>query len=382
MEENKINKLVKNGLFIGFILLLFIPIIQQKKKFIELEPLNGSFEVAAYPTFSIREWFDGSYQTKKQLYLEQNFGFRNLFVRFYNQAYFSLYQQPRANGVVLGKDEYLYEGNYIKAYLGTDFIGEATINENVRKIEKVKNVLAKKGIQLVLVFAPGKASFYPEYILDSYHPKQRSKTNYETYKKALNKTTIHFLDFHQWFRSMKTTSPYPLFPKTGIHWSKYGELLAADSLVNYLNSIVLNKSLPTIKITGIKRSSKMEDTDDDIEKGLNLLYNIQDLTMGYPTFEILKDSLSNPAKVLTIADSYYWGMFNWGCSRDVFNDGQFWYYNKQIYPDSYTKPIEVKDINLVKEVEKNDVVVVLATDANLYQFGFGFFDQMYERLKN
>ena len=71
-------------------------------------------------------------------------------------------------------------------------------------------------------------------------------------------------------------------------------------------------------------------------------------------------------------------MFNWGCSRDVFNNGQFWYYNQQIYPESFKNPTNVEDIDLLQEVEKNDVILLLSTDANLYKFAFGFIDQLHE----
>jgi hypothetical protein len=75
-------------------------------------------------------------------------------------------------------------------------------------------------------------------------------------------------------------------------------------------------------------------------------------------------------------------MFNYGFSRDLFGDGEFWYYNKQIYPDSYTTPLEVKDIDIRAKAEENDVIILLSTDANLYKFAFGFIDQLYEAYKD
>ena len=198
------------------------------------------------------------------------------------------------------------------------------------------------------------------------------------FKRNLSESKVHLLDFHEWFREMKKKSQHPLFPKTGIHWSKYGEVLAADSIINYINTIQKKKYVPKLLISEIQISSEMRDTDDDIEDGMNLLFEIQDLQMGYPQLKIEKKSNLNQAKVLTVSDSYYWGMFNWGCSRDIFNEGKFWYYNKEIYPDSFTKSINVDDINIMEEVEKNDVIILLSTDANLYKFGFGFIDQLYD----
>jgi hypothetical protein len=378
MEKNKLHRIVKNLLLVGIISLLFLPIIQQKLNLIEIKPLNGSFEIPKNPTFSLENWFEGKYQIERQNYLNQSIGFKAYFVKLYNQLHFTLYKQARANGVIVGKKDYLYEENYIKAHLGRDFVGEDEVKERIVKLKKIVDVLKRKKIDLIVVLAPGKGSFYPEFIPESYRPEIQTTTNYDAYKREISKAGIHLLDIHSWFRKIKRTSPHPLFPKTGIHWSKYGELLAADSIINYVNSIKDEKCLPQLLIGDIEISSEMRDTDDDIEKGMNLLVDIKDLKMGYPQFKIQKNNHSKKVKVLTIADSYYWGMFNWGCSKDVFNEGQFWYYNEQIYPDSYTKSIKVADINIIEEVEKNDVIILLTTDANLNNFAFGFIDQLYD----
>ena len=189
--------------------------------------------------------------------------------------------------------------------------------------------------------------------------------------------SINLLDFYSWFMNMKSSSDYPLFPKTGIHWSKYGEFLVADSIIKYINSKNNQLLKSEIIINNIDYSTRILDTDDDIEKGMNLLFNIKDLKMGYPNFQFKKsDSLE--LKILTVADSYYWGLFNAGLSKDVFNNGQFWFYNQEIYPDSYQEILRVSDINLQSALESNDVIILLSTDANLNKFAFGFIEQVYE----
>src|SRR5690554_7723719 len=109
----------------------------------------------------------------------------------------------------------------------------------------------------------------------------------------------------------------------------------------------------------------MWDTDEDIEKAMNLLFRIKNHEMAYPAYQFSEKSAATSPRVLTIADSFYWGLFNIGVSRDAFDDGQFWYYNQEIYPDSFEAPKNVEDINIIEEVEKNDVVMILATEGNL-----------------
>jgi hypothetical protein len=377
MKETKYNNTFKKILFISIVSLLSLPMAQQFLNFREVKPLTGDFKEIEKPILTKQGWWSGKYQDDYQNYLNQNIGFRPLFVRVYNQIHYSLYNQAKANGVIIGKDNYLYEENYIGAFLGEDFIGKEEIKEKVRKLKKINDTLACKGIDLIIVLAPGKGSFYPEFIPDQYNIENRSISNYEVYSKEIKQLDLHLLDFNKWFKTVKNTARYPLFPKTGTHWSKYGEMKAADSIIKYLNSIQKENKIPELIIGEVKTSSKMIDTDNDIEKGMNLLFEIKNIEMGYPQFKVQENSNSESPRVLTIADSFYWGMFNFGLSRDVFNNGQFWYYNQQIYPDSYETPIKVEDINIIKEVEKNDAVILMSTDGNLYKFAFGFIDQLY-----
>jgi hypothetical protein len=43
--------------------------------------------------------------------------------------------------------------------------------------------------------------------------------------------------------------------------------------------------------------------------------------------------------------------------------------------------LNVADINLSDEINKHDVIMLMATEANLADFGWGFIDNVYELLK-
>lgn len=370
------NTTLKKSLFAFILLLLFMPIIQESFEIFKLKPLHGSFSKNEPPEFSKDTWFEGNYQVDKQDYIDQNIGFKSLFVRTYNQINYSLFNKARAKGVIVGKNNYLFEENYIKAYLGSDFIGEEEIEKKVKKLKEIQQILKNKGKEIVVVFAPGKGSYYPEFIPDEFNPSLRKTSNYEVYKQKIKKENIRFLDFNSWFINMKSNSRFPLFPKTGIHWSKYGENLAADSMIKYINTFNTINKIPELIIGPVEPSDTVRSSDDDIEKGMNLLFNIEDLKMGYTGLSFTKNENENPLKVLMISDSYFWGMFNSGVSKHSFNSGQFWYYNKQIYPDSYKTPLKVEEIDIVESVEKNDIIILMSTDANLYKFAFGFIEQL------
>lgn len=371
MSQQPTYKRLKQVIFIGIITLLFVPMIQHKFRILEEKPLNGAYTLSSKPELNKENWFSGKYQEGQDKYIQEHTGFYPSWVRLYNQWNYSFFNIAHAEGVIRGKEDYLYEENYIKAYYGIDFLGEEKIEDITRKWKSIQDTLEDKGIKLTVILAPGKGSFYPEYIPDQYQKVKNGKINYEVFKEQFIKQDISFIDMHSWFESMKKTSKYPLFPKTGIHWSAYGQYLATDSIRKYVSS-KCQKQTPYFVLEKIVESSKPQRDDDDIGKGMNLMLGIPDFKLGYPEFHPNRQPEKGDPKVLVIADSFYWGLFNSTVSNSLFNSGEFWYYNEQIYPASFTAETLVKNQELDKKLQENKVVFLLITDANLYKFGFGF----------
>ncbi|RFC54770.1 hypothetical protein DXU93_07230 [Brumimicrobium aurantiacum] len=378
MNRMKSTIKYKKGLFIGILGILVFPLFLEFTEMIQLKPLKGSYEIPENPEFTLAQWFTGEYQDEKENFIKKSLYVRPVFVRFYNQYHYSFFNIPKANSIIIGKSSYLFGDNYIKEYFGTNFIGHQKIEEKVNKIQRVADTLKAKGIDLIVVLAPGKASFYPEYLPESYDSMSVGTTNYEVYNQQFLSSNIHYLDFKKWYLDIKETSKYPLFPKTGIHWSKYGELIAADSIIHYINSISPTKKAPELLLGKTKVTSDMWGTDDDIEQGMNLMFDIPDLEMAYPHYEYDTLNKQEQPKVLTVADSYYWGMFNFSLSKKAFDNGEFWFYNIDIFPSEEGKPSFVSEIDIVESVEQNDIVMLVSTDANLFKFPFGFIDRLYE----
>jgi len=368
----------KRVLFIFIVLILFIPSIQQQFNIFPKNSLKGAYELKEKPELSVENWFEGNFQTKYQMYLNDHLGFRSFFVRIYNQMHYSFYNVAKANGVIVGKENYLFEENYIKAHLGTDFIGGKIISEKVFKLKKIKDTLATKGIDLVVMLAPGKGSYLPEYIPDSYFMNKSDSTNYKTYKKEILASDINLLDFNKWFIELNGSVEHKLFPKNGIHWSSYAQAMVTDSLFNYLNTMTKPLCFQNLKFTGISKSSEMRGQDQDIEDGMNLMFDISDNEMAYPEISVSKLKNNNEPKLLTIGDSYYWGIIKLANSKGLLKKSSFWFYNKQVFPHSDSIDLRVEDIDIQSEIERNDVILLLATDANLYKFAFGFIDNVYD----
>ncbi|NBG66908.1 alginate O-acetyltransferase AlgX-related protein [Acidiluteibacter ferrifornacis] len=366
---------IKIVLFAGVILFLFVFRIQGKFKIFEKGYLNGYYTYTAKPELTVDSWMSGDYQEKRQRYVEENIGFRNYLIRLYNQFAFTFFHVARANGVTIGKEDYLYEEQYIRSYLGTDFIGEDRIIEKVDKLKMIKDQLNLEGIELLTVIAPGKGFYYPEYLPDKRLKEKKDSTNYQVYVETLKQQSIPLIDVNGWFLKMKDTTTYPLYPKGGTHWTNYGEILVADSIRRFVQDM-LQIPFPKIVVDSIEWSDTARFSDNDIELGMNLLFHLKPFPMAYPKFRFDFEGVNQRTKVLTIGDSYYWGMFGHEITDYVFNNSQFWYYNRSIHQPGKEER-KVSEVNKMAEIRKHKVVMLLFTEGNLMHFAYDFIEELY-----
>lgn len=363
-----------------FVLLLFLlaPLVQFQLSFItHIKPLNGSFITEKDTSFNWKAWFEGSYQQQKENYVKENFGFHNSYVRLHNQLDYSLFDKANAAYVAVGKNNYLYETGYIDAYYGKDFIGQQEVNNYLLKLKQVQDTLQKKNKLLLVVFAPGKASYYPEYIPDAYRANNPGISNYTAFTSAAQKLSLNHIDFNKYFISRKDKSPYPLYPQYGIHWSDYGALLAYDSMTKYIAS-GLHTSLPKIRLVSEKVTDTLQNTDDDLIRGMNLMCSPKTFKMAYPQYEIIEDtSRRKKPKLLVVADSFWWYIFSTGYPSRMFRDHEFWYYNKEINTADMPSALPMEQADYASRLTDADAIVLLYTESTLNKFGNGFVDVCY-----
>jgi hypothetical protein len=232
-----------------------------------------------------------------------------------------------------------------------------------------------------VVFAPGKGTYFPEYIPDSYNPEQRDTTNYDYLLNACREQGIEHIDFNSWFCSLKDTISYPLYPQCGIHWSYYGSALALDSLIGYMEHLGSRKMID-FGWSDIEISDNLRDPDYDIADGMNLLFRIGCYDMAYPKLYFKEDSTTFKPSVITIADSYYWIFHGKGITQRIYENDNFWYYYQEANGDRYKDERNLQNIDRLDEFKIADYIVLLITDANLYKFAFGFIDDAFYLLSD
>lgn len=365
---------MKRFLAILILILLSLPFIFNVFKYKNGDLLGYIYKIEK-PILTFKSFSDLEYQWDLEKYTKQRVAFSDFFIRTSNELNYRLFKYSDVQYVEVGKDNYLYIESYIKSYLGLDYKGEDKINASVAKLAQVRDSLKTKGIDLIFIMAPGKGTYYPEYLADKYAQQNPTTTNYETYTKAFYSNNINYLDFNAWILSLKDTVEYRLFSNTSVHWGQYACYLALDSITRYINSMY-NIALPTIKIKDIKLSKKMYGEDKEIESIMNLHTSIPHEEMPRIQVEINTKNKDN-LRVLTIGDSYFSGLSDLGFMNFLFKGSEFWYYFKEVRRSVYTNMFVWEYDDVKKEIEKNDLLLILFTEGNLSHSPEEVVDQLY-----
>lgn len=363
------KRLLFGAVFFMFLLLLVQQLFHFSKKY-KVEKLDGYFVSKNYIPLTSESWFSGEYQKTTDEFLNANFGFRNLFVRANNQLRFLLFNKTSAFGVIIGKENYLFEINYLNAYNRTEYIGDNAINDTIQRIKTLQDTLKLLGKELLVVLCPSKARIYPEFIPDDFLAPTSLKSYYEAYSTGFKKSGVNYIDFNNLFSLKKEKSKELLIPQLGIHWSRLEAIYAADTIINYLSQKSL-VNLPRIKITSINRKDELVSPDDDIVKSMNLMWYPSFKKMSYASFEI--DSINRTKKnALVIADSYWWDIYLQDIPKNVFSNNEFWYYNKEMWGNNYMGKTDPKIADIKRKILQNDYIVIIVSESNYDKMGFGF----------
>ena len=369
---NQSISIIKNVLLAIVFTVLFLPLLQSSLHLFLVKDLDGFFNKAEGVSLSKQGWTSSEFQEKKELFLNENFGFRNTLIRLNNQLDFLLFKKTSNKETVIGKDNYLFAKTYVESIRGENYIGNDAIIKKAFSVKLLQEKLEKIGKVFLPVIAPNKANFYKEYLPGNTY--KLKLTNYEAFKYCFDKLKIKYIDFESYFLSQKTTSKYPLFSKYGIHWSTYGHTLAADSIISYLN---INCNLTTNKLLykdNIVLSDSLRDFDYDIGLGMNLFVDqLSSEPLAYPKYSFKKVSENKPP-LLVIGDSFNFGIQKTEMQNEVFSDYKLLYYFKEVVPYGSDKDAFSK-LNIKDEINNHQVIMLLFTEQNFVHYGCGFIEK-------
>jgi len=133
-----------------------------------------------------------------------------------------------------------------------------------------------------------------------------------------------------------------------------------------------------MKVDSIELTSKAQYTDDDLEKGLNLLFDLHHPEFAYPKYHFAEVPGMKKPSVITIGDSYWWNVFSTGLTNFIFNGSSFWFYGQEAYYDDNRPSVAVNSLNIQQEIEKSNFIIFIYTEGCLKDFGNGIIERLYE----
>lgn len=360
---------------------LWLPLFQENQNCFKEINLKGEFLKPEKPKFSVDSFLSQSFQKKWSDYKNYNLGFKGLFVKIRNSLNYIFFRELSVVDNVAGKDGFIFSRGSAEQTAGKEYLGKEKNKATIEKINFMKNELEKKGVRFLVVIAPSKELIYPDYLPPPYRGMHRSQTNYSDFVQGYKTNNIPFIDFCPFFKNFRDTSKFPVFTKTGYHWSMYAASLAQDSILNYIEHS-LSKPIPKYKSVGIELSDTARISDADFEDPLNLFFSLQESRFFYRKLEMVKSSEKNyHPKVIIIGDSFFWIIKHQKVLPDIFSsESRYWYYFKKSFPLSDDAWNEIKDVDVVKELESSDYVILFSNVGTLYGFPYGVTDYYYAHI--
>lgn len=348
--------------------------------------LYGVQKIVEKPSMRLSDFYNRSYQTQYEHWLEQHLPLRSYYIRFYSQFKYSLFNKSSLDYVVIGKDNYLFEINFITSYLKLPPslpLDRKKIEEKVKILKDIQDYFTKRGKLFVLIITPNKAALYPEYIPEKFsRENEHLPGDYDNFIYYCTQYNIHAIDMYRLLYNYKQKHHYELFPKGGIHWNSLAITLACQELLSQIQHIY-GVDIPQIKIEKIIYSQSPYSDDYDIIKLMGLFKNFYEYNHPVPIITINK-KYSRKYNVSMQGGSFLWGICDFLTSNKVFEtiNNYFYIIWKQVWPAREQQLFKNKNEIDYHTVLNSDIFIIEANQEYIYNMGSGFVEELHRVIKN
>ena len=336
------------------------------------------FEKTDALQFSITSWNNKSWQVNRELIVKNNLKIKPLIVRIGHELDYRLFKDYHMADLLIGKDDYMFSKSWSNARCCANNLNIDSLADFTGKLAVLAGLLKEKGKYFKFIIPPSKEELYSEKLPALYSQKNET-SDYQLLLSSLNNNKIDYWDLLSYYKTLDDTSQFPIYSKTSAHWTTYGAHFTLLKVLDEM-SVFFNVEMPTPSVSKIN-FSKFKAGDGDHEKTLNLLSRIDNQKFAYPIYKIdSSKKKSFKPKVLTIGDSFYWAIkSSWILPEIYAKDSKYLYYFSTVYyNNAYTKAHSISTLNLVKEFETCDAVIIINSSHNLNGFPYGLENQIDE----
>lgn len=385
------NKWVKHILWtlsMAFLLLLWVQTEWQPFS-LDRWTLKNDPKDAPKPVLTMQSYKSGDFQGQAERHLRENFAFRELGIRTYNQFRYSLWKVSCNEFFYPGKDHWMYYRPGVLDYYGQEaakfFESDEKLTEyiehQVDMMNELRDILKRDhGIELLTFIAPDKAFVYPEHLPPIDNQLKSLTTNPSQYfSKRFKETGFPNIDMTSWFASISDTSSRLLFMPMDTHWT-FSSAYGYDSLFRLMDSLC-PFNIPTLRIDSIT-AKKYEGRQDD-EATLNLLFKVKNDTPNYTAHvSVETDSTTRKPRVLFVGDSF---IFAFECLmpiRELVSYYENWFYYDKVFKGFDKKTYQINEINRLRSILNVDFVIVYSVGYQWVRGTNGFVEDALAAIKD
>ena len=367
-------------------------VLQGFTSVVKLKPLSPytSNIVVEKQDLNFKTYWNGSYQDYLAQYARQKTGFREFFSRCYNQIAYSCFGKIANENVYKGSHHELYlkgalddiTGKLLVRDYGTIEHAKADAQKNVEETLTLIDSLRQHGTQFLFVFCPTKTAVYPENMPEAFKDSVSDFSLAEYYIELFKENNIPHIDFYNHFKTIKDSFPYPLYTRTGSHWSEATIPFVADSILRRLEAET-GYRLPAIEVIDPNLSRDYSDQDGELETHIDLLLPLCKPKVSRPIFA-LSDTLDKDRPNLLVVGDGYFTPLQGSCFVNAFNRWDFWLYNQTSI--SSRPELNWKYLNQLygtaETLKEADIVIALYTSNYLLNYMSGFTQSALELYEN
>lgn len=365
-------------LFVLIMVTLCLPLVQHVTGLFHTKPLEGFTAPVEPVKLNVKSFREGTYQAYAQRYLQQHFGFRNFYIRSYNQWMYSCFRQTTNDNVVKGENGEFYLRQYTDVYTGkklretygTVDSARVAMRHNVEETCRIIDSLRRFGTDVIVVLAPSKPLIYPECLPKEIRQAHCPFSIQEEYAELYTQAGVEHINFVPLFRRLKQESSYPVYTRFGTHWAYATMPFVADTILQKIAS-VKHYPMPHVVYGDSNFSYRYKGSDREIEGQLNLLFPLRHGKIPMPEYSFQEDRAYRKPNLLVVGDSYFTQLRNTGFEK-AFNQVDYWKYNDEAISSISERNGKVTLVNRYEIISQADVILLVFTDIHAYDYLFSF----------
>ncbi len=226
------KRTMKQLTILSMIFLILLPTLTRLLGIGNFYSINENRYKKQLPAESILQGFtgDGSYWKKLEEVFNDNFGFRDLFIRTKNQILYTVFDYSKE--LYIGKDNYMsYFNDVALEQINNERISPERFTEIMEAYHRVEAFCEEKGLELFYLVAPQKNTVFPETSV-GFPVRRPPFTMYDKFIEYCNSSSLRdkTLNVKEVLREAEKTQP--TFYYQDFHWNDWGAAVTFGLAVN------------------------------------------------------------------------------------------------------------------------------------------------------